>query len=115
MERMKPRPADLSVEIKGMDDPKDNKDVESDLSGNGLAGAGRQGRGPPRHDPAISKDPRWQCRAWHDEGRVITTTFDLNLLGDPIWIPEFHFKQARMLWKCSRAASRARSADTRTS
>jgi hypothetical protein len=30
------------------------------------------------------------------DGMITTDTFDMNMLGDPFWIQEFHFKNARM-------------------
>jgi hypothetical protein len=87
------------VEIKGIDDPKNNKDVEVGvyLGSDPLV---LDAKGEVRRDTTqrISKDPRWHnvVHGTMKDGVITTDVFDLNLLGDPIWVPEFHFKQARM-------------------
>ena len=87
------------VEIKGIDDPKNNKDVQVGiyLGSDPLV---LDAKGEVRRDTTqrISKDPRWHnvVHGTMKDGVITTDMFDLNLLGDPIWVPEFHFKQARM-------------------
>ncbi len=100
MERMKAEGLrTYLIEIKGMDDPKNNKDVELGiyLGSDSLV---LDAKGEVRRDTTqrISKDPRWHniVHGTMKDGVITTDVFDLNLLGDPLWIPEFHFKQARM-------------------
>ena len=100
MERMKAEGLrTYLVEIKGMDDPKDNKDVEVGIY-LGTDSLVLDAKGEVRRDTTqrISKDPRWHnvVHGTMKDGVITTDVFDLNLLGDPIWIPEFHFRQARM-------------------
>ena len=100
MERMKAEGLrTYLIEVKGMDDPKNNKDVELGiyLGSDSLV---LDAKGEVRRDTTqrISKDPRWHntVHGTMKDGVITTDVFDLNLLGDPLWIPEFHFKQARM-------------------
>jgi hypothetical protein len=100
MERMKAEGLrTYLIEIKGMDDPRNNKDVELGiyLGSDSLV---LDAKGEVRRDTTqrISKDPRWHniVHGTMKDGVITTDVFDLNLLGDPLWIPEFHFKQARM-------------------
>ena len=87
------------LEIKGIDDPKNNKDVEIGiyLGSDPLV---LDAKGEVRRDTTqrISKDPRWHnvVHGTMKDGVITTDVFSLNLLGDPIWVPEFHFKQAKM-------------------
>ncbi|HTJ64334.1 MAG TPA: hypothetical protein VL899_11035 [Alphaproteobacteria bacterium] len=87
------------VEIKGIDDPRNNKDVEVGiyLGSDPLV---LDAKGEVRRDTTqrISKDPRWHnvVHGTMKDGVITTDVFNLNLLGDPIWVPEFHFKQAKM-------------------
>jgi hypothetical protein len=57
-------------------------------------------KGEVRRDTTqrISKDVRWHnvVHGTLKDGVITTGAFDLNLLGDPLWVPEFHFKQARL-------------------
>ena len=43
-------------------------------------------------------NPRWHnvVHGRVKDGVLTTDNFDMNMLGDPFWIQEFHFKQARM-------------------
>jgi len=100
MERMKAEGLrTFLIEVKGMDDPKTNKDVEVGvyLGSDPLV---LDAKGEVRRDTTqrISKDTRWHnvVHGTMKDGVITTDVFDLNLLGDPIWIPEFHFKQARL-------------------
>jgi hypothetical protein len=100
MERMKAEGLrTYLVEIKGMDDPKDNKDVEVGiyLGSDSLV---LDAKGEVRRDTTqrISKDPRWHnvVHGTMKDGMITTETFDMNMLGDPFWIQEFHFKNAKM-------------------
>jgi hypothetical protein len=100
MERMKAEGLrTYLIEIKGMDDPKNNKNVELGmyLGSDSLV---LDAKGEVRRDTTqrISKDPRWHniVHGTMKDGVITTDVFDLNLLGDPLWIPEFHFKQARL-------------------
>ncbi len=87
------------VEISGLDDPKNNKDVTVGiyLGSDPLV---LDAKGEVRRDTTqrISKDPRWHnvVHGTMKDGVITTDMFDLNLLGDPLWVPEFHFRQARM-------------------
>jgi hypothetical protein len=100
MERMKAEGLrTYLIEVKGMDDPKTNKDVEVGvyLGSDPLV---LDAKGEVRRDTTqrVSKDVRWHnvVHGTMKDGVITTDTFDLNLLGDPIWVPEFHFKQARL-------------------
>jgi hypothetical protein len=100
MERMKAEGLrTYLVEVKGMDAPKNNKDVEVGiyLGSDSLV---LDAKGEVRRDTTqrISKDVRWHnvVHGTMKDGVITTDVFDLNLLGDPIWVPEFHFKQAQM-------------------
>jgi len=46
----------------------------------------------------INKDPRWQnvVHGKVKDGVLTTDVFDLTLLGDPMWYPEFRFREARL-------------------
>jgi hypothetical protein len=87
------------VEISGIDDPKTNKDVQVGiyLGSDPLV---LDAKGDVRRDTTqrISKDVRWHnvVHGTMQDGVITTDVFDLNLLGDPLWVPEFHFRQARM-------------------
>jgi hypothetical protein len=87
------------VELSGIDDPKTNKDVQVGiyLGSDPLV---LDAKGGVRRDTTqrISKDPRWHnvVHGTMKDGVITTDMFDLNLLGDPLWVPEFHFRQARM-------------------
>jgi hypothetical protein len=87
------------VEISGIDDPKTNKDVQVGiyLGSDPLV---LDAKGDVRRDTTqrISRDVRWHnvVHGTMKDGVITTDVFDLNLLGDPLWVPEFHFKQARM-------------------
>jgi hypothetical protein len=87
------------VEIAGLDAAKTEGDVQVGVYV-GSDPLVLDAKGEVRRDTTqrISRDPRWRnLVAGHLKDGVITTdTFDLNLLGDPLWVPEFHFRRARM-------------------
>jgi hypothetical protein len=87
------------IEITGMKDPRNDDDVEVGfyVGADPLvpdSGAGVQFDTTQR----INKDPRWRnlVHGRIKDGVLTTDVFELNLLGDPMWVPEFHFRSARL-------------------
>jgi hypothetical protein len=87
------------IEISGMDPAKTDQDVEVGIyvGADALvpdAGTGAQFDTTQR----INKDTRWHnhVHAKIKDGVLTTDVFTLNLLGDPMWIPEFRFRDARL-------------------
>jgi hypothetical protein len=87
------------VEIDGADDPKNNKDVTVTIT-RAFEAPTKDSGGNVETNLTFSSDPNPR---WHNvvhgtmkDGMITTDTFDMNMLGDPFWIQEFHFKNARM-------------------
>ena len=87
------------VEIEGVTDPQNSDNVTVGIY---------RALEPPTKDSAgglltgltfhADPNPRWQNKV-HGKivnGVLTTDIFDMNMLGDPFWMQEFHFKQARM-------------------
>jgi len=87
------------IEISGLKNPRDDADVEVGVyvGADPLvpdAGSGVQFDTTQR----INKDPRWHnlVHGKVKDGVLTTDVFNLNLLGDPSWVPEFRFRSARL-------------------
>jgi hypothetical protein len=91
------------VEISGIDDVRNDDDVEVAIlqarepitrSANG---------GDPEHGMTFTVDPspRHQNRVQGriKDGVLTTGPFDVNMMADPVNVPEYHFKQARLRLK----------------
>ncbi len=87
------------VEIDGVDDSKNNKDVTVTIT-RAFEAPTKDSGGNVETNLTFSSDPNPR---WHNvvhgtmkDGMITTDTFEMNMLGDPFWIQEFHFKQAKM-------------------
>ncbi len=87
------------VEIDGVDDPKNNKDVTVTIT-RAFEAPTKDSGGNVETNLTFSSDPNPR---WHNvvhgtmkDGTITTDTFELNMLGDPFWVQEFHFKNAKM-------------------
>jgi len=87
------------IEISGMDPAKTEQDVQVGIyvGADPLvpdAGTGAQFDTTQR----INKDTRWHNHVHGKikDGVLTTDVFTLTLLGDPMWIPEFRFRDARL-------------------
>lgn len=87
------------IEISGLEDGKKDGDVQVGMY-LGSDPLMLDAKGEVRRDTTqrISKDVRWHnvVHGAMKDGVITTDTFDLNLLGDPLWVPEFHFRGAKM-------------------
>ena len=89
------------VEIDGLDASKTDGDVEVGIHVGSRSTLVQNARGEVQSDTTrsvISADTRWHnvVHGKVHNGVITTDIFDLNLLGHPTWIPELHFRQARM-------------------
>ena len=87
------------VEISGIDDPKNNPDVTVTIT-RAFESPTKDSGGNVETDLTFTSDPNPR---WHNvvhgtmkDGLITTDQFDMNMLGDPFWIQEFHFKNAKM-------------------
>jgi len=87
------------VEIDGADDPKNNKDVTIRIT-RAFEAPTKDSGGNVETNLTFSSDPnpRWQnvVHGTMKDGMITTDTFEMNMLGDPFWIQEFHFTKAKM-------------------
>ncbi|HLG88121.1 MAG TPA: hypothetical protein VKZ79_13100 [Alphaproteobacteria bacterium] len=98
-ERMREGMVTYLIEITGITDPKNSDNVEVSFY-QGLDGLMQDGAGGVQADQTlrIDADTRWQG---HTHGRIkdgvlTTEPFDFNVKNDPVWMPEMHFKRARL-------------------
>jgi hypothetical protein len=87
------------VEIDGMDDPQNDADVTVTIT-RAFEAPTKDSGGNVETNLTFTSDPNPR---WHNvvhgqvkNGMLITDKFDMNMLGDPFWIQEFHFKEARL-------------------
>ena len=96
------------IEISGMDDPQNSPDVTVRIS-RALEAPTKDSAGNVETDLTFTSDPnpRWQnvVHGRIRDGVLTTDHFDMNMLGDPFWIQEFHFKEARLRLKIAQDGS----------
>ncbi len=87
------------VEVSGLEPGKKDGDVEVGIY-LGSDPLMLDAKGEVRRDTTqhISKDVRFHnvVHGTMKDGVITTDTFNLNLLGDPLWVPEFHFRDAKL-------------------
>ncbi len=98
-ERMREGLVTYLIEVTGITDPSNSPNVEVSVY-QGIDGLVQDGAGGVQADSTmrISSDPRWQShvRGQIKDGVLTTDPFDVNLRNDAVWMPEFHFKRARL-------------------
>jgi hypothetical protein len=98
-ERMREGMVTYLIEVTGITDPRNSDTVEVSIY-QGLDGLVQDGAGGVQADSTmhIASDTRWQshARGRIKDGVLTTEPFDLNLRNDAVWMPEFHFKKARL-------------------
>ncbi len=87
------------IEIAGIEDPQNSPDVIVSIS-RALEAPSKDSAGNVETDLTFTADPnpRWRnvVHGRIKDGVLTTDHFDMNMLGDPFWIQEFHFKEARL-------------------
>jgi hypothetical protein len=98
-ERMREGMVTYLIEVTGIKDLRDSDQVEVSIY-QGADPLVQDGAGGVQADSTfrISSDMRWHG---HTHGRIkdrvlTTDPFDFNLRADAVWMPEFHFKKARL-------------------
>jgi hypothetical protein len=98
-ERMREGLVTYLIEVTGIQDPRNTDNVEVSVY-QGIDPLVQDGAGGVQADSSIriSADTRWQS---HVHGRIkdgvlTTDPFDFDLRSDAVWLPEFHFKKARL-------------------
>jgi hypothetical protein len=98
-ERMREGLVTYLIEVTGVEDPRNSDRVEVSVY-QGIDPLFQDGAGGVQADSTmrISADTRWQSHARGSikEGVLTTEPFDLDLRGDASWMPEFHFRKARL-------------------
>jgi len=87
------------VEISNIEDPQNSPDVTVTIT-RAIEAPTKDSGGNVETNLTFTSDPNPR---WHNvvhgrikDGVLTTDHFDMNMLGDPFWIQEFHFKEARM-------------------
>ena len=87
------------VEVSGLEPGKKDGDVQVGIY-LGSDPLMLDAKGEVRRDTTqhISKDVRFHnvVHGTMKDGVITTDNFNLNLLGDPLWVPEFHFRDAKL-------------------
>jgi hypothetical protein len=87
------------IEIAGIEDMQNSPDVTVSIS-RALEAPTKDSAGNVETDLTFTADPnpRWRnvVHGRIKDGVLTTDHFDMNMLGDPFWIQEFHFKEARL-------------------
>jgi hypothetical protein len=87
------------IEISGIEDPRNSPDVTVTIT-RAFEAPAKDSGGNVESNLTFTSDPnpRWQntVHGRIKDGVITTDTLDVNMLGDPFWIQEFHFKQARL-------------------
>jgi hypothetical protein len=98
-ERMREGLVTYLIEVTGITDPQNSDTVEVSIY-QGADPLVQDGAGGVQADSTlhIATDTRWQG---HTKGRIkdgvlTTEPFDVDLRNDAVWLPEFHFKRARL-------------------
>ncbi len=90
------------IEIGNMEDPQNSPDVTVTIT-RAFEAPTKDSGGNVESNLTFTSDPnpRWQnvVHGRIRDGVLTTDLFDMNMLGDPFWIQEFHFKQARLRLK----------------
>ena len=98
-ERMREGMMTYLMEVTGVDDAKNDPDVTVTIY---------KGADPLKQDAAggvladstlrVANGARWatSVKGRIKDGVITTENFDMDLLADALWLPEFHFKQARL-------------------
>ncbi len=92
----------LLIEISGMDDPQNDADVTVTIT-RAMEAPSKDTAGNVETNLTFTSDPNPR---WHNvvhgrvkDGMLVTDKFDLNMMTDPFWVQEFHFKDARLRLK----------------
>jgi hypothetical protein len=87
------------IEISGIEDPQNSPDVTVTIT-RAFEAPTKDSGGNVETNLTFSSDPNPR---WHNvvhgrikDGVLTTDNFDMNMQGDPFWIQEFHFKDARI-------------------
>jgi hypothetical protein len=90
------------VEISNIEDPRNSPNVTVTIT-RALEPPTKDSGGNVETNLTFTSDPNPR---WHNvvhgrikDGVLTTDHFDMNMLGDPFWIQEFHFKEARLRLK----------------
>lgn len=98
-ERMREGMVTYLIEVAGVHDGRNDDDVQVGIY-LGLDPLRQNAAGGVQSDTTlrISADPRWHnlVHGKIRDGVLTTDAFDVNLPSDPLWIPGFNFKQARL-------------------
>jgi hypothetical protein len=98
-ERMREGMVTYLIEVTGIEDPRNSDHVEVSIY-QGVDPLVQDGAGGVQADATmrISSDTRWHghTRGRIKDGVLTTDPFDFNLRSDAVWMPEFHFKNARL-------------------
>lgn len=90
------------IEIEGIENDRDSPNVTVRIT-RALEPPTKDSAGNVETDLTFTADPnsRWQnvVHGRIKDGVLTTDTFEMNMLGDPFWIQEFHFKEARLRLK----------------
>ncbi|HTJ64648.1 MAG TPA: hypothetical protein VL899_12655 [Alphaproteobacteria bacterium] len=87
------------IEISGIEDPQNSPDVTVTIT-RAYEPPTKDSGGNVESNLTFTSDPNPR---WHNvahgrikDGVLTTDNFDMNMQGDPFWIQEFHFKEARI-------------------
>jgi len=98
-ERMREGMVTYLIEVSGVRDGRNDDDVQVAVY-LGLDPLKQNAGGGVQSDMTlrVSADPRWHntTHGRIKDGVLTTDAFDVNLPSDPLWIPGFNFKQARL-------------------
>jgi len=87
------------IEVSGIADPQNSPDVTVTIT-RAFEAPTKDSGGNVETNLTFTSDPnpRWRnvVHGRIKDGVLTTDTFDMNMLGDPFWIQEFHFKDARI-------------------
>ncbi len=96
------------IEISGVEDPQNSPDVTVTIT-RALEAPTKDSGGNVETNLTFTSDPNPR---WHNvlhgrikDGVLTTDSADVNMLGDPFWIQEFHFKDARLRLKIAQDGS----------
>jgi hypothetical protein len=98
----------ILIEVSGMDDPQNDADVTVTITRAEEAPT-KDTAGNVETNLTFTSDPnpRWQnvVNGHVKNGMLTTDVFDMNMMTDPFWVQEFHFKQARLRFKIAEDGS----------
>jgi hypothetical protein len=98
-ERMREGLITYVIEVTGITDPRNSDNVEVGIY-QSVDPLVQDGAGGVQADATmhISADPRWQAHTHGTikDGVLTTDPVDFDLRNDAVWMPEFHFRRARL-------------------